>query len=198
MSRFEETLKNAGISDNVTLVKVNYGLEVLKNETSKFIIMLMFFWCIGYYKEYIFGLAMLIPIRLFSGGLHMKSKIGCQVFSFLLIFLSVCVLPKLNMEMYFYYAMQVLTVVITSVISPVKNPHRPIKTKRRYTNLKSKTIVFVVINSLIIFVTFINNAGQYYYVGVWILMLNTLQLFISWIYSKAKGGSHDFCKENNH
>ena len=191
MINFEKQLNSIGIFDKGTINKTNYGLEVIVNEGSKLLFMSFFYLLIGYFSRYLFALAMLFPIRSFSGGLHMKTKLGCTLFSFAVIFLAVYLLPKINIIPWVLFIIYLVSISNTVLISPVKNPNRPIRTQIRYKNLKKKVLLFAIVNSIILFVLFINSINTYFFTGVWILLLNNVQLFTTWIYYLVKGEKDD-------
>jgi len=79
MKRLDALLNDSGIDDEISIIKIRYALEIIKNEAIKLSLLLMVFIAFGNVIEYLFTLAILLPLRAFSGGFHMKTNIGYAV-----------------------------------------------------------------------------------------------------------------------
>ena len=62
----------------------NYEIKIIKyvclcfiSETSKFFLLLLFFYFQNHIKEYLVSLLILLPLRWYSGGLHLKHYLSC-------------------------------------------------------------------------------------------------------------------------
>ena len=60
---------------------IDYGLQILIGEIPKLIIMLLIAYVLGVFKLTFITFLILLPYRTFSGGLHLKTHIGCIVSS---------------------------------------------------------------------------------------------------------------------
>ena len=58
---------------------INYGLQILLGEVPKFFIMLIIAYFLGVFKMTFITLLIMIPYRMFSGGFHLKTHIGCII-----------------------------------------------------------------------------------------------------------------------
>ena len=58
---------------------INYGLQILVGEVPKTFIMLAVAYLLGVFKLTLITFLILMPYRTFSGGLHLKTHIGCIV-----------------------------------------------------------------------------------------------------------------------
>lgn len=58
---------------------INYGLQILLGEVPKFFIMLLIAYLLGVFKLTLITFLILMPYKTFSGGLHLKTHIGCIV-----------------------------------------------------------------------------------------------------------------------
>lgn len=61
-------------------IKIEYGLQIVKSEGIKLLILAFFYILTGKLKNFLFCGSILIPARIFSGGLHMKSNLTCFLF----------------------------------------------------------------------------------------------------------------------
>ena len=127
------------------------------------------------------------PVRIFSGGLHMKSNRLCLIISFLLSITNICILPIIALPNLVFGGMLIFSIIITIIVSPLINQKRPIKTKLRYLNLKKKASIFVILSSILLFLLSINEFQNYFTIGVWALFINSVQLLFIHISNIRKG-----------
>ena len=165
-------------------VKIRYGLALLKNEIYKMLIMFVFYLCIGKLPEYLFSLVILLPIRIYSGGLHMKSNLGCFAFSFIFTMLAICILPAIQMSFYSNLCLSICSFVIIAVCSPFSSPKKPITTVQRYRFFKLMSCIFSAIESIIVMIMYSFGNLHIAQVGIWIIFLQALQLLLAQIFKK--------------
>ena len=65
--------------DDETAEVINYGLQILLGEVPKFFIMLIIAYFLGVFKMTFITLLIMTPYRMFSGGFHLKTHIGCII-----------------------------------------------------------------------------------------------------------------------
>ena len=58
---------------------INYGLQILLGEVPKTFIMLLIAYFLGVFKLTLITFLIIMPYRTFSGGVHLKTHIGCIV-----------------------------------------------------------------------------------------------------------------------
>lgn len=58
---------------------INYGLQILLGEVPKIFIMLGIAYLLGVFKLTLITFLILMPYRIFSGGFHLKTHLGCIV-----------------------------------------------------------------------------------------------------------------------
>lgn len=58
---------------------INYGLQILLGEVPKFFIMLLIAYAIGLLKLSLITFFIIMPYRMFSGGFHLHTHIGCII-----------------------------------------------------------------------------------------------------------------------
>lgn len=119
------------------LEQIQYSLTTILNEVFKIIILIILFSVIGNLNYLLFSMIILLSIRLFSGGLHAKTLLGCLTWTTLFFTLTSIIaplLPKLNP--FTYYTLSLLNLVVILVQAPYPNEKRPIKKKKRKQYLK--------------------------------------------------------------
>lgn len=58
---------------------INYGLQLVLGEIPKTIILIIIAWLLGVLKLTILTLLLILPYRTVSGGVHLKTHIGCII-----------------------------------------------------------------------------------------------------------------------
>ena len=58
---------------------INYGLQILLGEVPKFFIMLLIAYALGLLKLSLITFFIIMPYRMFSGGFHLHTHIGCII-----------------------------------------------------------------------------------------------------------------------
>lgn len=169
-------------SDELELIR--YGFLSIIMETSKFILMVIFFTIIGKTKEFLFGTFILLLLRSNTGGLHLSTYWGCLLFSTLLLYTGCVWLPYKwhipNTGMHFLLAECIL---VTWKTGPVVSPKRPQPTALQAKKSKKTACTFI---SLYLITVFLLSENSYIRIGFWIIILQTVQLVISYFLRKEK------------
>lgn len=58
---------------------IKYGLQILIGEVPKIFIMAAIAWILGVFKWTIICFILMLPLRAYSGGFHLKTHIGCII-----------------------------------------------------------------------------------------------------------------------
>lgn len=181
-----EKLREEMQLDHIGVLKIEYALEVLRNEGIKLIVLLLFYFYLGQAKLFLFCTILLIPVRVFSGGLHMKTNVTCFLFSFFFFLMAIKVLPLLPISMFGYALILVFSLIILCICAPIATLKKPIVTKEKYLRCKRMTAVSSVVMGGFLLLQIKNY--QLFQSGVWIFTLQAVQLMIAYINQK-KGGS---------
>lgn len=165
-------------------VKIRYGLELLKNEVYKLIILLISFILLGKLPAYLLSLAILLPIRIYSGGLHMQNNISCFIFSFCFAISSLCILPQIKTTSSIDAVICIVSFILIAILSPFSSPKKPITTRQRYIFFKIMSCLMCVI--ALVIVTIMHSHGKLYpaHVGMWTICLQAFQLLPAHILKK--------------
>lgn len=146
-------------------------------DATKLIMFFIFFACIHQVAAFAFCISLLVVLRTNQGGLHLKHYTTCFIFSFLYLFLSICVLPMLIPEVSQPVGLCILFIcmLINYMAGPQKNIKIYTELKKPKNVLKSKISSFVVCTIyMIIFFIFSNTLLMQQ--GMWIIVLHTMQI----------------------
>jgi accessory gene regulator B len=163
------------------MLKAQYAWAVLKVEVWKLIVLTMLFLVTGYFNEFLIAIVILLPIRVFSGGMHFQSNCFCFLFSIMFFIASIFVLPLLDFSILLYAIQIILSGIVIILIAPLPSSQRPICTKKRKIFLKKMASAFVASDCIFLLFLLAQNRIIYFEVGVWILTLQAIQLLIPWI-----------------
>lgn len=178
-------LKKEMLIDDLGVLKINYAMAVLRNEGIKLLILLLFYSYLGQVSMYLFCVAVLIPVRIFSGGLHMKTSFTCFCFSFVFFFLAIILLPKIQISVVGSLILLALSVVVIWIFSPISTLKKPIVTKEKYRRCKNMSIISSSVWAGFLLLQIENTS--YFQCGVWVFTLQACQLMAAHIKQKNKG-----------
>lgn len=147
----------------------------------------LFFLLIGKFSIYLFVLLIFIPIRIYSGGIHMKTNITCGIFSLAFLLLGICILPQVILSIKTSFIMLTSAFVIISLCSPFSSPKKPITSKEKYRKYKFISIIFTGIAIGVITFCFYSNRFIYAYPAQWIITLQAMQLLMAHIIKRGRG-----------
>lgn len=156
-------------------------------DSTKFLMLFIFFACIEQVPAYIFSSFLLILLRSNQGGLHLKHYTSCFVLSFLYLFFSIAILPNIFTNISGSIGLSILFIcmLVNHLIGPQKN-------KKIYSYLKNPSAVKKSkINSFIIcfvymVIFFIFPDVQLVQQGLWIIVLHTIQIVFVILRTKRK------------
>lgn len=166
---------NSNFINNDEFEQIQYALATILNEVFKIIILILLFSIIGNFNCILFSMIILLSIRLFSGGLHAKTLLGCLIWTSLFFTLTTIIaplLPKLSSSM--YYLLSLLSLLVIIIKAPYPNSKRPIKKKKRMMYLKILAIFFSIFWTYILL--FYITASTYLNCGIATILLQSLQL----------------------
>lgn len=128
------------------LLKMNYTLQVILGDITKFIILIFIFSLIGKLKLFIIIYLVFISLRLLAGGRHCKNYITCltaTILHFLFITLLSELVPKINETI--YLEVYIMSFIIMLIYAPCPNINRPIKNKKILKILSMIVLIFWII-----------------------------------------------------
>ncbi|SNS83043.1 accessory gene regulator B [Anaerovirgula multivorans] len=166
--------------------KMKYAMRVIWNEFTKFIILLLFFFTLNKASLFFFSLALLLSIRLFSGGLHFQSGLLCFVVSFGFFSLAILILPHLfTMTISKALILTLISIILIYDHSPQPSSFRPILNKKRKRMLRYLSLFSTLLWTFILFKFVLAYNHNFFECGIWTICLQAFQLFI------GRGETHE-------
>lgn len=151
-------------------------LDIIVNELSKILIMLLLFCFIGKPLNYIVCLLALAMIRNFSGGFHIKSFIGCLLFTNV-FFLTCLYIPDFIIIDYkIFIILYVFSITVMGLISP--KPSKQRGTYSSYQKLKFK-LKSMITTTVFFFILLFKMNNPYLINIVWVIVLQSFQLLFT-------------------
>lgn len=180
---FLERIKTENNYSDNDIKKIQYVLEAFLSDISKLLIMGILFYHLHYFPEYLGAVTVLMFIRTNSGGLHFKHYLTCLIFSFLLIFCSVVILPKLIIiDRLFMTAGLIGCICIIFLLEPVRCIYRPVPGKDLIRLCHINTFKYIF---LFLVISYVLPPNPIITCGFWTVTLQILQLIIANILKKG-------------
>ena len=132
---------------------ITYGLQLLFGEIPKMFIMAGIAWALGVFKWTLITFALMLPYRMYSGGFHLKTHIGCIIGTSLMYignaFISqFAIIPTLY-KIIFAVCVFVFAVAMIYKYAPADTEDVPViskkeRKKRKYISYVIATVMVVV------------------------------------------------------
>jgi accessory gene regulator B len=156
--------------------KIQYGLSILLGEGVKIISLLLVFNILHKQNFFYFSLLILMSIRVFAGGLHMKGTLNClllTVLMFMLTCISAPLIPRLPLVYYLLSGM--ISLVIVLARAPICSVRRPIKDNKIKLQYKLTAALSVILWTSILLL--LKNTS-YINCGFSTIVIQTIQLVL--------------------
>lgn len=162
-------------------------LAAVRIDGSKLVILLLCFVMLGYTKEFLTAMLFFALVRSRMGGMHCKSYKSCLIFSFLIFFNSVVLLPKLfSLSRVQGAAILAVCGLLNLILKPALNPTRPVPDDGRL--IRGKCMVFFVICLLSVYAV-LTGCSSCATAALWVIVHQTALLSLANIKAE-KGGEH--------
>lgn len=138
---------------------IMYGLQNIIGELPKGIIILIIAYILGIFKLTVISILIIAPYRCVSGGVHMKTHIGCIIYT-LLLYSGSSLLGKYivltgNVKIMLAIAIWIFCMIMIKLYAPSDTENLPILRKKER---KQKQILsYIIITSEILIAIFIKN-----------------------------------------
>ena len=137
---------------------IMYGLQNIIGELPKGIIILIIAYILGIFKLTVISILIIAPYRCVSGGVHMKTHIGCIIYT-LLLYSGSSLLGKYivltgNVKIVLAIAVWIFCMIMIKLYAPADTENLPILRKKER---KQKQILSYIITSEILIAIFIKN-----------------------------------------
>ncbi|MBQ6992278.1 MAG: accessory gene regulator B family protein [Clostridia bacterium] len=127
---------------------INYGLQLVIGEIPKNLIMLLIAWALGVLELSIFTLLVMLPYKIVSGGVHLKTHIGC-IITTSLFYSGTAILSKNSIiePTYLKYLIVTLiwlfSIIMISLYAPADTEEVPILRKNERKIKKILSYIFM-------------------------------------------------------
>ena len=138
---------------------IMYGLQNIIGELPKGIIILIIAYILGIFKLTVISILIIAPYRCVSGGVHMKTHIGCIIYT-LLLYIGSSLLGKYivltgNAKIMLAIVVWIFCMIMIKLYAPADTENLPILRKKER---KQKQILsYIIITSEILIAIFIKN-----------------------------------------
>lgn len=156
-------------------IKLRYMLEVIINDFLKMAIIFIPFLIIGDVGSYFYCLIAIMIIRPMTGGFHIKTFLGCLVFTSCFIGIAMILIKTIPLHQPLLSIICFFDLVILGCFAPIVPKQRPRYSEHKMFQSKLFSIMVVVIH----FGLFVLSNHPYFTYAVWIFTLQCLQLLIA-------------------
>ena len=139
---------------------IKYGLQIMIGEVPKFFILAGIAWVLGILKWTLVCFALMLPYRMYSGGFHLKTHIGCIIGTTLMYtgnayisqFFELSVMNKII----FAFFILVFAIIMIYKYAPADTEDVPVISKKE--RKKRKIISYVIASCMVIIGCAIKNS----------------------------------------
>lgn len=170
---FEEEFDLAAIDKS----KLKYSLEVISNDISKLLILLVLFFMIGKTKDFLYSALALMTIRPFTGGLHFKTYFTCLVFSGMFFTTSIFLQSNISLNSNILLILLIFIFSFSTIffVAPITSKNRPLYSKEKLLQFKIISLSVVMIHFMAYIIL---NKNPYLNNAIWVFVLQSIQLII--------------------
>lgn len=178
---------------------INFGVRLIFGELPKILILFIigFLLSMGWQTLLLFFL--IAPYRSFTGGIHLKTHLGCMITTSILyllpIILSKYILISDKIILYILAGLiTIFSIIIIAKYAPADTENMPILSKKEIKSKKNKAYIsLVVLLSIIIF----NPYKQFSYMIIYAMFLQNLTVLpISYKLTNNKHGYEVYAEES--
>ena len=132
---------------------IKYGLELIIGELPKMFLLFIIAWLLGIFKYALISFAIILPYKLVSGGVHLKTHIGCILGTSLLYCGNVFISKYINItdiknQIIFSAIILIFAIIMISLYAPADTENVPILRKKE--RAKKKIISYIIVTAMII------------------------------------------------
>lgn len=118
-----------------------------------------------------------IPLRVFSGGLHLSTKVRCYCFSLLVFFCMIKLYEQRLYESTTYEIVLIVSVLVIAILSPKEDKKKPLSIREHARNKKIVLLILICEIILILIFRFLGRFNAFFFSSFsFVLMLMQLLL----------------------
>lgn len=174
--RFTSFICTEAYNNTKDRAKIQYGLSILLGEGVKIISLLLVFNILHKQNYFYFSLLILMSVRVFAGGIHVKGTLNCLLLTVLMFILTSVLAPLLPRLASAYYLLSgVVSLVIVLSRAPICSVRRPIKDGKKKLQYKLTAALSVILWTSILLI--LKNTS-YTNCGFSTLVIQNIQLVL--------------------
>ena len=143
--RLLKILSTEDLCDEKKTIKVKYALQVILNETEKFILLLLIFGVARKLEEFLIILLALCTLRSFIGGIHCRTVLGCFLFSLFSFAIVTILAETILLQEFVICVIFLIALVWVWLSAPIPSPGRPVYSSERRMLFKAKALTVIVV-----------------------------------------------------
>lgn len=178
---------------------IKYGLQLMVGEIPKFFIMAAIAWALGIFKWTVVCFALMLPYRMYSGGFHLKTHIGCIIGTSLMYignaFVSQLFAIPIKYKILYGIVLWIFAIIMIYLYAPADTENVPVISKKERN--KRKIFSYIIMSVMIIVGIFIFNnvISNMLLIGV---LLQTVSITrIAYRLTNNKYGYEEYWKSND-
>lgn len=152
--------KNMPEVDDERAEVIKYGLQLLVGEVPKIFIMMGIAWALGILKLTLICFCMMLPYRMYSGGFHLKTHLGCIIGTSIMYtgnaFVSQLFVIPVMWKIVVSVILWVFAIIMIYLYAPADTEDVPVIAKRE--RKKRKVISYVVVSVMLVCGCMVQNA----------------------------------------
>lgn len=176
-------LKNGKVEETEQVQKIRYALSSVLGELEKCIILCLCFWYLGALKIFFLSLCSVVMLRIFMGGQHRETMLGCffqSFFTFAIIYMLGFYINIVQGA----YVVYIVTLVTIWYSIPVLSEKRMAYSKLMQTKFKAKALTSLCV--LIMIISLLpKEYGNY---CVWSILIQNVDVVGAIVMQKRKKG----------
>lgn len=153
--------KNMPEVDDERAEVIKYGLQLLVGEVPKIFIMMGIAWALGILKLTLICFCMMLPYRMYSGGFHLKTHLGCIIGTSIMYtgnaFVSQLFVIPVMWKIVVSVILWVFAIIMIYLYAPADTEDVPVIAKRE--RKKRKVISYVVVSVMLVCGCVVQNAA---------------------------------------
>jgi len=154
--------------------KLRFMFESIFMNVVEFIVIAIFFAFLGRFTGFLIAVAVLVSVRSFSGGFHLKKFRYCFVLTSAIFVLGVLILPDISSTGILIEVLLLASVVLTAILAPVSRRNSAHTSKN---NLIIKVVSVAIVLAHCIWILIIRN-DPYASIATWMIFIQGVQLVI--------------------
>lgn len=134
--------------DELTEIKVCYFIESVLNELEKLIVILLIF---AYIKKMDCGVVIIIVLlllRVYIGGYHCNTYIGCLVYSIIMCFVPVILNEIVEISQWFWLISEAAMAGYILLLAPLQNRKRPVYSRKKRRDFKIMAMLILLFSNV--------------------------------------------------